>query len=630
MKLKQDNSLNEKSIGERFSEVIATISEYSYPSFTKDFKTNIYNDLDSYLNSKEFGMFWHGCLGNILSNWYFYRPDHEPELLRFHKHPLCSLNPSWADNFSLVSERSGSDCFHWDPVNEVERKERQDWIDESLCSESKDELSIFIANNLLKTGNIWWSEKEKKAGWIFVEFGELLLYSFEMNFLKSISQFPTFTQLLDEDHGILFKHADEAWDQVKKIYAQDNDRKKIFEEIASEWLKVILAKSKEYESWRYKREKDWFIIGKDSLNFVSGPRDWAIGICKNTIYTKPEESLFNFKKRCRFSPTAEAKHKTRNLVIFPLWVDESFSEYKKQKQDSKGSHSDRMPVLTSPFTAYFVSTFYESEFLKHDANSRYIRALLSTMAYPDILRFTGEAVALSQEVENMRYYGRGLSHDLKPRITIIDDLIKRIENITPSESDVTQLIKTLKLNFYAINKIENDWSDFSYNQNIVDDLKPKNVSLKKLVEHAVEFVKQTDLQINDTINDQLLIIVDYDRMLRVIINILQNAIESMDNKTDNFRIDITASQQANIVYLDISDVGQGIPPEKWLSVFEPEVSQTGGKNRGIGLTLSRLIVNAHKTRLGVGSIYIKESYVEHGTTVRFELPRHRIVKTRSK
>ena len=98
----------------------------------------------------------------------------------------------------------------------------------------------------------------------------------------------------------------------------------------------------------------------------------------------------------------------------------------------------------------------------------------------------------------------------------------------------------------------------------------------------------------------------------VIENLLRNALDAMQGSGI---IKVALEQQANIVYINISDTGKGIPAGDHKNVFKPGFT-TKKRGWGLGLSLAkRIIENYHK-----GKIYVKSSKLNEGTTFTIELP----------
>jgi signal transduction histidine kinase len=100
---------------------------------------------------------------------------------------------------------------------------------------------------------------------------------------------------------------------------------------------------------------------------------------------------------------------------------------------------------------------------------------------------------------------------------------------------------------------------------------------------------------------------------QVLINLVKNAIESFQDEAEQKKIRIAVTTLKNMLRLEITDTGRGIPQDKLDQVFLPFFT-TKADGSGIGLALSKQILYHHK-----GSISI-ESAPEKGTSVILEIP----------
>ena len=96
---------------------------------------------------------------------------------------------------------------------------------------------------------------------------------------------------------------------------------------------------------------------------------------------------------------------------------------------------------------------------------------------------------------------------------------------------------------------------------------------------------------------------------QVILNIAKNGIEAMPK---GGTLSMVSGRQAGRVFVQISDTGEGIPPEILEKIFQPFFS-TKPKGSGLGLTISQKIMEAHQ-----GAITI-ESEPHQGTRVTCSL-----------
>jgi signal transduction histidine kinase len=94
-------------------------------------------------------------------------------------------------------------------------------------------------------------------------------------------------------------------------------------------------------------------------------------------------------------------------------------------------------------------------------------------------------------------------------------------------------------------------------------------------------------------------------------NLIKNAVDAMDGQGE---IVFSAQDKGNIVVLDISDTGKGIPKSKFNAVFQPGYT-TKKRGWGLGLSLVKRIIESYQK----GKIYVYKSDLGKGTTFRIEL-----------
>ncbi len=111
-----------------------------------------------------------------------------------------------------------------------------------------------------------------------------------------------------------------------------------------------------------------------------------------------------------------------------------------------------------------------------------------------------------------------------------------------------------------------------------------------------------------TIEDELFINGDYNRLSQVIINVLKNSIEA---KANNIVLRTYLTSEKLEVYVE--DNGQGIEKENTSKIFEPFYT-TKPRGSGLGVSLSNEIISAHHGKLEYFSQY------GHGTRVKITLP----------
>jgi signal transduction histidine kinase len=146
----------------------------------------------------------------------------------------------------------------------------------------------------------------------------------------------------------------------------------------------------------------------------------------------------------------------------------------------------------------------------------------------------------------------------------------------------------------------------------------QEVQLGDLISNVLDIVKpelkSKNIQIQLRVDDDLVIMVNPSEIEQVILNLVNNAVQSLANSgTLQRRIAIEAHKSGKSVQLSITDNGSGAPLEFKPYLFEM-LSSTKQTGMGLGLWLCKHIV----TRYG-GSIHYEDA-VGGGAKFIFELP----------
>lgn len=118
--------------------------------------------------------------------------------------------------------------------------------------------------------------------------------------------------------------------------------------------------------------------------------------------------------------------------------------------------------------------------------------------------------------------------------------------------------------------------------------------------------------------------IDRDQLTQVLVNLIKNAVESMDGKGGEVRIRTEEPPDNGRIHIMVADQGCGIPPEDRERIFQPFfTTKSIGKGVGLGLPICYGIVKMHR-----GTIWY-DSVIGSGTTFHIELPKTQAMAGRS-
>lgn len=252
--------------------------------------------------------------------------------------------------------------------------------------------------------------------------------------------------------------------------------------------------------------------------------------------------------------------------------------------------------------------------------------------------------AYEEEIEQKSNYLEHKVIDQKKELTrlyeIKNELLRNLEHETRTPiTGITSLGQVLWANYDKFNEeqrrnatkniadsserltsLVNNLIDLSKFNNINYQLTKSQVNLTDLVYERLELCKKLyiqdkdDLWFNLQIEDALTVLCDEYYISRTIDNIVVNAIQYCKQGTITIEL---KPEQSNTILFSVKDEGIGIPQDELFEVFDPftvsSKTKTSAGGRGIGLALSKKVIEAHN-----GQIWAKQNQ-DKGVTVAFTL-----------
>ena len=219
---------------------------------------------------------------------------------------------------------------------------------------------------------------------------------------------------------------------------------------------------------------------------------------------------------------------------------------------------------------------------------------------------------------------RNLEHETRTPITGITSLGQVLwanydkfneeqrRNATKDIADSSERLTSLVNNLIDLSKLNNINYQLNKSQVNLSDLVYKRLELcKKLY---IQDKDQEDLWFNLQIDNELTALCDQYYISRTIDNIIVNAIQYCKQGTITIELKL---EQSNTILFSVKDEGIGIPKDELFEVFDPFTvssnTKTSAGGRGIGLALSKKVIEAHN-----GQIWAKQNQ-DKGVTVAFTL-----------
>ncbi|HSU39607.1 MAG TPA: ATP-binding protein, partial [Polyangiaceae bacterium] len=233
-----------------------------------------------------------------------------------------------------------------------------------------------------------------------------------------------------------------------------------------------------------------------------------------------------------------------------------------------------------------------------------------------------------QRISAWQEMARRLAHEIKNPLTpiqlAVQDIHRRYEGKNPEfQKLLDTTLEVVEDEVGTLRRLVGEFSDFARLPQA--ELEPADVSefLSELAERPLfgEEERRSDSDAPglapriefDVPKEQALAKIDRQMLRRVVINLVQNAVQALAQTKRPGHVVVRLGRQGGSLVLDVDDDGPGIPPELRAAVFDPYVT-TKTDGTGLGLAIVKKIVVEHH-----GTISAEQS-PEGGARLRVRLP----------
>lgn len=223
--------------------------------------------------------------------------------------------------------------------------------------------------------------------------------------------------------------------------------------------------------------------------------------------------------------------------------------------------------------------------------------------------FNRMAERLESEDTRRRALLADLGHELRTPLTVLQGRVEAlIDGVHPSDE---AHLGALLGDILTMERLLEDLKTLSLSQAGALSLHPEPTDLEGIAADLAHAYRTADIDVRAEGSIGEPVTVDPIRMREVLTNLLNNAVSAL---SDGGLIRILLSRQDDQALVSVIDTGPGIPASELGGVFERYRTGDTRQGSGIGLALSRELVEAHG-----GSITI-DSVEGEGTAVTMLLP----------
>jgi signal transduction histidine kinase len=224
-----------------------------------------------------------------------------------------------------------------------------------------------------------------------------------------------------------------------------------------------------------------------------------------------------------------------------------------------------------------------------------------------------------EKLASLGVFATGIAHEIRNPLTAIKvRLFSLKQSLRPGTSEGEDL-QVIGAEIDRLELIVQEFLQFARPGEI--NLKPLPVRklLEDIYELLVRDLKRKSVRLEIEIESKAVVRIDPNRMKQVLINLVQNAAESITGtgtvqlKAHEARV-VLFGEWKEAVVIDVIDDGDGIPPEVQKRLFDPFFT-TKEEGTGLGLPISARIVEKH------GGVIQYKSQPNRGTTFSIVLPK---------
>jgi two-component system nitrogen regulation sensor histidine kinase NtrY len=221
----------------------------------------------------------------------------------------------------------------------------------------------------------------------------------------------------------------------------------------------------------------------------------------------------------------------------------------------------------------------------------------------------------AQRMAAWREVARRIAHEIKNPLTPIQLSAQRLRKryLGVLEQDGTvfdECTRTIVKQVEELKKMVNEFSNFAR----MPASEPTPNDLNEIIRESLVLFKEAhkNVRFEFTPRDLPVFNIDRDQMKRVMVNLVKNSLAAFDGEGE-IKIQTGYDRNLQVVRLEFSDNGVGIPDEDKGKLFEPYFS-TRKTGTGLGLTIVNAIITDHN-----GYIRVRDNQ-PRGTTFQIELP----------
>ena len=249
-----------------------------------------------------------------------------------------------------------------------------------------------------------------------------------------------------------------------------------------------------------------------------------------------------------------------------------------------------------------------------------MRDISERLAAEERLRTLNDELAHAMRVNAMGEMAADIAHELNQPLAALSNYLEAARLLlgreTLSDPRPVEMIESAVKQAIRAGTIIRRIRKFVTRGEVDIRIEPVEETVRDAVNLVFVGRAQYDVRVNLAFDRQAtFMMADRVQVQQVIVNLMRNAIDALQQVgPDNRNILVKAGKAGDMVEISVIDTGPGISEDVVDRLYQPFRSTKGGGGMGVGLTISRRIVEAHGGRIWA------ENRPEGGACFRFTVP----------
>lgn len=265
--------------------------------------------------------------------------------------------------------------------------------------------------------------------------------------------------------------------------------------------------------------------------------------------------------------------------------------------------------LPKPFSTTELHVRVKNLVASHDFQQRLAVQNATLESTIEQLKETESQLVQTEKIASLGRLSAGIIHEINNPLnfaaTGLYTLRSKAKLIPDTDRDgYADVLKDVEEGIHRVKSIVSDLRTFTHPESRgVEEVNVQEAVASTLKFLSQEWKNKVELRVN--ISDRQVVLADKNKLVQVLINVLQNALDAVKVKTyaeDRPEILITGREEVGLSIVTVRDNGDGIKPEVMDKIFDPFfTTKDVGEGMGLGLSICYRIMKNFGGRIAVTS-----------------------------